>query len=218
MKYVFYVLAIMMVVGCGDEHGRRPKRKAPATTTPVVDLEQEAIDELLEEENDYRLTQGHTVLSQGLSCTLYKFGTVALPLYPTSIASATGLRSVATFLLNKPVVQEESSTSVGLSILPDYVREYHLDWYLLRCQGWMVATETDYYDFEMSSDDGGTLYVGGSLLIDNDGMHPTTTKTGYKFLRRGVHQFRFDFLQGSGDQSLSIKMNDSLMHSKFMVH
>src|SRR5690606_11240587 len=55
--------------------------------------------------------------------------------------------------------------------------------------------ETGIYTFYLKSDDGSKLYLDGELLIDNDGSHDTSTKTGLKALKKGMHPVRLDYFE-----------------------
>lgn len=82
--------------------------------------------------------------------------------------------------------------------------------YLLRCQGSLIVTKTDYYQFNLNSDDGSVLYLDGSKLVDNDNNHGPTLVSGTKMLRRGVHTFRLDYAQtGGGSQALELTAGSS---------
>ena len=52
------------------------------------------------------------------------------------------------------------------------------------------------YVFELSSDDGSQLYIDGSLVVDNDGIHPTRSRQGRINLRTGIHAVEIHYFQG----------------------
>ena len=49
------------------------------------------------------------------------------------------------------------------------------------------------YKFFLASDDGSRLYVGDSLVVDNDGIHGVTEKVGQLGLKAGLHPFRVEW-------------------------
>ncbi|HOT76221.1 MAG TPA: carboxypeptidase regulatory-like domain-containing protein, partial [Candidatus Wallbacteria bacterium] len=52
------------------------------------------------------------------------------------------------------------------------------------------------YTFKLDSDDGSKLYIDGRLVIDNDGIHSTASKTGTVQLDAGEHKTVVEYFQG----------------------
>ena len=52
------------------------------------------------------------------------------------------------------------------------------------------------YVFELSSDDGSQLYIDRSLVVDNDGIHPTRSRQGRINLGTGIHPVEIHYFQG----------------------
>ena len=52
------------------------------------------------------------------------------------------------------------------------------------------------YVFELYSDDGSQLYIDGSLVVDNDGIHPAMSRQGRKKLGTGLHTVEIHYFQG----------------------
>lgn len=221
-------LIAMSMTGCGQQayisYVPVPGPTVVVAPEPIVLTAEEQLEQdiatLVQDENSYRGGLGQTLLSPGLSCTLY---TVTGGQYILNDAShsptLTGISQVASFTYSGVFNQENASVSDGLNVLPTPLRSMYTNLFLLRCQGSLVVTETDYYGFELSSDDGSVLYLDGSRLIDSDGNHSITTKLGTKYLRKGVHTFRLDFAQtGGGAQALILKSNGSLVPSAFFYH
>ena len=59
--------------------------------------------------------------------------------------------------------------------------------------------------FELSSDDGAHLWVTGTKVVDHDGLHAATARTGSKSLRVGTHPFQIKWFQAAGGADLSLK-------------
>jgi hypothetical protein len=156
------------------------------------------------------------MLTQGLSCNVWTFTS------GTRLQSGTGqlsgLVNVASFLLVDTINQEDSSSSVGMNVLPVPLRSLYKDMYKLSCGGVLVVLDSDHYNFSVTSDDASVLYLDGSKLVDNDEAHATRTVSNVKYLRRGVHTFRIDYAQNYGRQSLVIKANGELIDAKFYAH
>lgn len=192
----------------------------PVTTPNPVDPVQADINKLVQDENDYRLGLGQTMLSNGLSCTLYTVtGGDRIQASITSHNTLTGVSQVATFLLKSVMNQPDSPVSDGMNVLPAALQNIYQNMYLLRCTGQIVVTQTGMYQFDMVSDDAGLVYLDGAKLVDNDNNHGATLASGSKYLRRGVHAYRVDYAQtGAGSQALIVKANGSLVDPMYLFH
>jgi len=62
------------------------------------------------------------------------------------------------------------------------------------------------YTFTLSSDDGSRLRIGDVLVIDHDGPHGASEKTGQIALRAGWHPIEVAYFQGGGGRSLELRM------------
>ncbi len=60
------------------------------------------------------------------------------------------------------------------------------------------------YTFYTSSDDGSRIYIGNTLVADNDGLHGTREKSGTIGLKAGKHAITVTFFQQGGGASLSV--------------
>jgi hexosaminidase len=78
--------------------------------------------------------------------------------------------------------------------------------YALRFDGYLTVPSDGLYEFSLSSDDGSTLEIGGSLVVDNDGFHGTEERTGMIALRAGAHPMIVRFFQGGGGAELILKV------------
>lgn len=227
MKNVYafaFLISALSLTACGTEtsyekvYVEQPPVvvEVPAPVKPLTEIER-----LVADENDYRLGLGQTALTPGLSCALYSI--TGGDRIQASIAGHNTLQGVtqrATFLLKDVVInQPNTPVSEGMSVLPAPLRAVYKNMYLLRCQGQIVVTESGHYNFELTSDDASLLFLDGSKLLDNDNAHGVTTISGSKYLRRGVHAFRLDYVQsGAGNQALILKANDSLIDPAHYVH
>jgi len=62
------------------------------------------------------------------------------------------------------------------------------------------------YAFSTESDDGSMLYVGPSLLVNNDGLHAMVEKRGVVPLAKGFHRLKVEFFQKGGEMGLKVRM------------
>ena len=74
--------------------------------------------------------------------------------------------------------------------------------YALKFEAFLkIDREADYL-FTLSSDDGSRLVIDGKTVVNNDGVHPMTTKKGRIRLSKGVHKITLGFFQGGGGAEL----------------
>jgi glucuronoarabinoxylan endo-1,4-beta-xylanase len=78
------------------------------------------------------------------------------------------------------------------------------DGYGFRYTGYLEAPVEAVYTFYTSSDDGNKLYIGDTLLINNDGPHGTQERIGYIGLTAGKHPFTMDFYDVAGTEVLGL--------------
>jgi alpha-L-fucosidase len=94
----------------------------------------------------------------------------------------------------------------------------------MRFTGYIVVPADEVYVFSLTSDDGARIFIGDTLVIDNDGLHVATEKQGTIALAAGLHPITLDWFNRTGDAALELKMGrtgqpvqsfpaDSLFHS-----
>ncbi|MEO5739483.1 MAG: PA14 domain-containing protein [Vicinamibacterales bacterium] len=71
--------------------------------------------------------------------------------------------------------------------------------------------------FHLSSDDGARLYVNGTALIDNWGIHAWSTKSGNTLLTPGRHHLRIDYFDEGGGAALYLSANPPILDSRNLV-
>jgi mono/diheme cytochrome c family protein len=75
------------------------------------------------------------------------------------------------------------------------------DQFGLRFEGFLQIEQDGDYTFHLRSDDGSKLYVDDKLIVDNDGVHPPSDKSGKTRLTKGLHAVVVDFFeQGGGEE------------------
>jgi hypothetical protein len=75
----------------------------------------------------------------------------------------------------------------------------------LRYTGYVRIREDGIYAWYLSADDGAVLWIDGRLVVDNDGQHANTEKSGKIALKKGPHVFRLDYIQGKSDKALKLE-------------
>ena len=69
--------------------------------------------------------------------------------------------------------------------------------------GYLTVARPGLYTFATSSDDGSSLSIDGTLVVDNGGVHGVETRTGSVRLDRGAHFVLLEYAQAGGDYAMS---------------
>ena len=68
--------------------------------------------------------------------------------------------------------------------------------FAIRFRGELAVDTPGNYVFGLLSDDGAKLYINGTLVVDNDGIHPPMGKKGEIVLEAGRHPVEIHYFQG----------------------
>ena len=71
-------------------------------------------------------------------------------------------------------------------------------------KGYIHIATAGIYTFYTSSDDGSALYIGGSLVVNNDGLHSLKEASGTVSLSAGYHPIEVRYFERTGWQYLSV--------------
>jgi len=72
-------------------------------------------------------------------------------------------------------------------------------------EGWVLAPTEGNYTFSLTSDAGSQLFIDGFQVINHDGIHTFSEKTGTVFLKAGQHAVRVNFFEYTGACGLQLK-------------
>jgi len=72
-------------------------------------------------------------------------------------------------------------------------------------QGFVTVPFDGLYDFFTESDDGSKLYIGDTMVVDNDGLHGMQERGGQIALRTGTHAIRVEFFERGGGAGLIVR-------------
>ncbi len=117
----------------------------------------------------------------GLECTLYAGDWDALPDFGRELP-ATRVVTPGPQLPANYRKEHEARRYVGLVDLP----------------------ETEVWTFELSSDDGSALWIDGKLVVDNDGLHGASAKSGVCALAAGPHAIELRWFNKTGSAALEL--------------
>jgi len=88
------------------------------------------------------------------------------------------------------------------------------DNFVFSFRGFIKVPEDGLYTFYTASDDGSMLYIGGRLVVNNDGLHGTREISGDIALEAGPHAITVLFFQAGGGEALSVSMKGPGMNKK----
>ena len=71
-------------------------------------------------------------------------------------------------------------------------------------RGFLAVEKEGRYEFVTRSDDGSTLLVDGSVVVDNGGAHGSRARAGKAFLRAGYHPIQLTYQQLGGGYDLEM--------------
>ncbi|MBX3376533.1 MAG: alpha-L-fucosidase [Phycisphaeraceae bacterium] len=78
------------------------------------------------------------------------------------------------------------------------------DKYAFRFRGYINIPKDGVYRFFTNSDDGSRLWIGEQLVVDNDGLHSASEKSGVIALAAGTHFFTVAMFEKSGGDELQV--------------
>ncbi|MBA4388411.1 MAG: hypothetical protein C0404_10555 [Verrucomicrobia bacterium] len=132
-------------------------------------------------DNDEKPAEIPSGVVQGLKYQYYHGAWSVLPDFGTLTPVASG--SVSNFTLNPRTTNDNFG---------------------FRFTGYVQVPTNGTYTFYTSSDDGSRLWVGSLLIVDNDGLHGATEKSGVIGLKAGKHAIRVDHFERTGSEALSV--------------
>jgi hypothetical protein len=77
-----------------------------------------------------------------------------------------------------------------------------MDYFAVEVLGYLNIAEPGRYAFELISDDGSILSIGGREIVTNDGLHAPVPVRGSVELDEGLHPFRIDHFEASGGAAM----------------
>jgi hypothetical protein len=212
MKLFIVLILSTILTSCagsvGDTTGATGPQGPPAASPPSPD----AVQAELAIVNAQRQFVGQEALVPGLDCSLY-----TVPNTTTAIVGAV-LTNIGSFDYLGTFNVPNQSVSLGMPVLPSTLRPVLQTWYIMKCTGTLIMGSPAWHSFSLSSDDGSNLYINGSLVIANDGLHAVQTVSAVKSLAQGSYTIELDYLQGGGAEALILDMDGALLPSENLYH
>ena len=79
------------------------------------------------------------------------------------------------------------------------------DYFGFRHRGYIHIETAGEYTFYTASDDGSQLFINGSLVVNNDGVHGVVEQSGVVTLDAGYHAIEVTIFERAGGQSLTVQ-------------
>ena len=100
----------------------------------------------------------------------------------------------------------ESLTPLKTGTTPDFslTPRNQDDNFAFLYRGYVEMPSDGKYTFYTQSDDGSRLSIGGTVVVDNDGLHGAAEKAGVAYLKAGKHALEVAFFERTGSQVLTV--------------
>ncbi|MBN2136966.1 MAG: lamin tail domain-containing protein [Sedimentisphaerales bacterium] len=86
----------------------------------------------------------------------------------------------------------------------DFSPREQVDYFAFRYRSSIEIPTGGTYTFYTSSDDGSQLFIGSTLVVDNDGLHGMQEASGSIYLTAGMHPITVTFFEGAVDDGLIV--------------
>jgi len=93
---------------------------------------------------------------------------------------------------------------IAMEFDPEVIAGERLDHYAVQYQGYIDIPATGIFTFYVHSDDGSKLYIGGEMVVDNDGSHSARTRKGMIALEKGRHPIQIDYFEDFLGETLEV--------------
>ena len=77
----------------------------------------------------------------------------------------------------------------------------------MRFEGYLKLPNDGDYKFHVTSDDGSKLFIDDKLVVDHDGVHAPSSKTGGTKLTKGTHKLVVEIFNGGGGVELAVDID-----------
>ncbi len=80
------------------------------------------------------------------------------------------------------------------------------EYFVLRFSGFIRVPADEVYRFTLVSDDGAVLWIGNDVVVDHDGLHGPTGRSGDVALAAGYHSITVVYFQAGGGKGLELSV------------
>jgi YVTN family beta-propeller protein len=129
---------------------------------------------------------------------------LALPLLATAARADFAYSVYAGTWSTLPNFNSLSPVATGTSPVIDLSVTTRTDNFGIQFTGTLTVPQAGTYQFSTTSDDGSDLRIDSTTVVNNDGLHGSTTVTGSIALSAGSHSLRVRFFERTGSQVLNV--------------
>jgi hexosaminidase len=186
-------------LGRGEMHytldAGEPEQSSPKYTRPLKLTESTRV-------------KARTILKNGRSSGVVEYYFRKLrPLEPVQVADAVPGLAYAYYegsFQKLPSFDELEAAANGVVDTFDLSARKRDDNFALTFTGYVEVPADGTYTFYLSSDDGSRLLIGSDPVVDNDGLHAASEKSGQVILKAGKHPIRVEYFQAGGGRALQV--------------
>ncbi|HEX8522538.1 MAG TPA: PA14 domain-containing protein [Tepidisphaeraceae bacterium] len=126
------------------------------------------------------------------------------PENPANVVSGIDYRYFEGLWTSVPAFDSMTPLKTGSLSLIDTSPRNKMDGYGFQYVGYITVPTTGTYTFYTNSDDGSTLYIGNTQVVNNDGLHGGQERSGQVVLAAGTHAFKVNYFENAGGEGLSV--------------
>ena len=105
-------------------------------------------------------------------------------------------------------------TTIATFSIPGFVRK---DYWGISFSGGIKIDADGVYTFSLESDDGSSLIVDNTEIINNDGIHGKFEKKGIIALKKGIHTITVKYFEGNYGEYLSLKWKNQFQNKPISI-
>lgn len=107
--------------------------------------------------------------------------------------------------LPEPIFLADTPDELGIRPAIPLTEELDRENLLVEHTGWLHVPETALYRFALTSDDGSKLWLHDEVVVDHDGLHGASTRTGDIALAAGWHPVSLRWFNRTGSATLDLQ-------------
>ena len=104
--------------------------------------------------------------------------------------------------INMVTAFQDKPVSTGITDVISVAKKQRVDKFAFDFSGYIKIDKDGFYDFFTQSDDGSKLYIDDMEVVDNDGDHGKTEKSGKAALKKGYHRIHVIYYDSGGGNEL----------------
>jgi hypothetical protein len=115
-----------------------------------------------------------------------------------------------------PDLETWTPTRTGVASTIDLTPAHEPDNFAFRFTGYIEVPVDGVYTFYTTSDDNSKLYIGSTLVVNNDYMQAPTERKGRIGLKAGKHSITVEFMEVGGGEALSASYKGPTISKRFL--